>query len=302
MGQRNLQYLHRNQIDTAKWDQCIANANNGLLYAYSFYLDHLASAWDALVLGDYEAVMPLTWRRKIGIRYLYQPAFTQQLGIFTNEVITEELLMAFLKELQTRFKFAEIFLNYAHPVKLFPPCTNYILSLQHSYQQLQQNYKHDLVKNLKRSRRFNLNYCEEADHKMVLAAYRKMYGGRTPHVTPQDYDHFEALCSFLPNESRVVRVVKENNLLLSAALMLRYSNRLYLLASVTWPEGRSREANHFLLDRVIHEFAESGMVLDFEGSELPGVAHFYRNFGGIDQPYFFYRYNHLPALLRLIKK
>ena len=32
--------------------------------------------WDALVLDDYAAVMPLTWRRKYGTRYLYQPAFT----------------------------------------------------------------------------------------------------------------------------------------------------------------------------------------------------------------------------------
>src|SRR5687767_14846783 len=64
MLHRNLQYLHRKQIDTRKWDQCITNAANGLIYARSFYLDTMASNWDALVLGDYEAVMPLTWRKK----------------------------------------------------------------------------------------------------------------------------------------------------------------------------------------------------------------------------------------------
>ena len=48
----NLQYLHRTQIDTQKWDQCITNAANGLLYAHSFYLDHMADNWDALVLGE----------------------------------------------------------------------------------------------------------------------------------------------------------------------------------------------------------------------------------------------------------
>ncbi len=42
-----------------------------------------AGQWDALVLDDYQAVMPLTWRSKFGIRYLYQPAFTQQTGIFS---------------------------------------------------------------------------------------------------------------------------------------------------------------------------------------------------------------------------
>ena len=76
---------------------------------------------------------------------------------------------------------------------------------------------------------------------------------------------------------------------------------MYLLASVTWPEGREQEANHFLLDRLINEFAASDTVLDFEGSDLPGVAHFYRNFGGIDQPYFFYRLNRLPWYIRWMK-
>ncbi|OQP65347.1 hypothetical protein A3860_16910 [Niastella vici] len=302
MGRHQIQYLHRNQIDTGKWDQCIDNAANGLIYARTFYLDCLTDDWDALVLGDYEAVMPLTWRKKIGIRYLYQPAFTQQLGIFTHVVITEELVIAFLKEVEARFRFAEIFLNYAHGVKALPACANFVLSFQRSYEQLQQNYKPGLVKSLKRCRRFNLTYCEEAGHKMVLHAYKEMYGGRMPHVSNEDYINFETLCTFLPNESRVVRVVKENNQLLSAALMLRYKNRLYLLVSVTWPEGRSRDAYHFLLDRVIHEFAESELTLDFEGSELPGVAHFYRSFGTIDQPYFFYHYNRLPWPLRLLKK
>ena len=55
---------------------------NGFIYGYSFYLDHMAKHWDALVSGDYEAVMPLTWNRKYGIYYLYQPFLAAQLGVF----------------------------------------------------------------------------------------------------------------------------------------------------------------------------------------------------------------------------
>jgi hypothetical protein len=43
------------------------------------------------------------------------------------------------------------------------------------------------------------------------------------------------------------------------------------------------------------------MILDFEGSDHPGIAHFYANFGGIDQPYFFYRRNRLPWPIRWLK-
>ena len=34
-----IQHLTHRQIDKAKWDDCIDKADNGLLYAYSFYLD-----------------------------------------------------------------------------------------------------------------------------------------------------------------------------------------------------------------------------------------------------------------------
>ena len=68
-------YITYQQIDKSKWDNCIDTAANGLVYGYSFYLDAMAKHWDALVLDDYEAVMPLTWNKKYGITYLYQPFF-----------------------------------------------------------------------------------------------------------------------------------------------------------------------------------------------------------------------------------
>jgi hypothetical protein len=295
-----LQYLQRHQVDTAKWDRCIDNAPNGLLYARAFYLDGMAGNWDALVLGDYEAVMPLTWRSKFGIRYLYQPAFTQQLGIFSSAVVTSALEAVFLQAASTRFRFAEIFLNYTHPAQTLPTRANFVLQLQEPYEQLRARYKHDLVKNLKRAARFELVYSNEADMQVILQAYAAFYGSRTPHVTDDDYARFERLCLSV-RKNAVIRAVKNKDRLLSAALLLQYRNRLYLLASVTWPEGREQEANHFLLDRLISEFSGSNRVLDFEGSDLPGVAHFYRNFGGTDQPYFFYRYNKLPWYIRWMK-
>jgi hypothetical protein len=81
-GSANIQYLSNQQIDKTKWDHCIDNAGNGLIYAYSFYLDNMAKNWDALVLNDYEAVMPLTWNKKYGIHYLYQPFFDGSIGSF----------------------------------------------------------------------------------------------------------------------------------------------------------------------------------------------------------------------------
>lgn len=298
----NLQYLHRTQIDTQKWDQCITNAANRLIYARSFYLDNMATHWDALVLGDYEVVMPLTWRKKWGIKYLYKPAFVQQLGVFSGTALTVELVNKFLSVLTGHFRFADLFLNYAHPETGLRKLSNFILPLHSSYEQIQRNYKHDLVKNLKRAGRFKLVYGKEEKYQNTLAAYKDLYGIRFAHVTDDDYNRFENILTYTNERNDLItRTVTEDGNLLSMALLLKDGNRLYLMVSVTGPAGRVKGANHFLIDRLINEFAGSDLLLDFEGSDLPGVAHFYHNFGSTDQSYFDYYHNKLPWPLRLFK-
>ena len=68
-----IRYLTHNQIDTRRWDECIAQSPNGLVYAWSWYLDVVHPSWEALVEDDYETVMPLTGNKKFGVNYLFQP-------------------------------------------------------------------------------------------------------------------------------------------------------------------------------------------------------------------------------------
>ena len=59
-----IKYLSHNNIDLKKWDICIQNAYNSLIYAESWYLDIVSPNWEALVYNDYEYVMPLPLKRK----------------------------------------------------------------------------------------------------------------------------------------------------------------------------------------------------------------------------------------------
>jgi len=83
-------------------------AVNGMVYGCSWYLDIVCPEWEALVQDDYEAIFPLTCNRKFGIRYLYQPFFTQQLGIFSRGLLSGELVEKFLDAIPVHFRFAEI--------------------------------------------------------------------------------------------------------------------------------------------------------------------------------------------------
>ena len=106
-----IEFLKRDDIDTTKWDNCIARSVNGIVYAYSWYLDIVAENWGALIADDYQAVFPLTYNKKYGISYIYQPLFTQQLGLFSVGSISHTLVSEFLQAIPSEFKFIAISLN-----------------------------------------------------------------------------------------------------------------------------------------------------------------------------------------------
>jgi ribosomal protein S18 acetylase RimI-like enzyme len=296
----HIRRLSRPAIDVDRWDRCIAEAQNSLIYGYHYYLDHMAAGqWDALVFDDYKAVMPLPWRRKYGITYLYQPAFTQQTGIFSAQQCHIE---AFLTAVTKNYRFAEIFLNYANNLPTLKQHTNYILPLNAPYKQIAAGYKKDLVKNLKQTRA--LHYHHDSPPTLALETFRQQFAHRITSLKKEDFERFERLCGYLRERGQLlVRTVTDHEqTLLATALLLKDSKRLYLLHLTTLPTGRDMEAGHFLLDELIKEYAGNPLILDFEGSDIPGIAHFYANFGSQDQPYFFFRHNRLPWPLSWLKR
>ncbi len=299
----NIRYIKRRDIDTQRWDACIEASENSLVYAFSFYLDSMAVNWDALVLDDYKAVFPLTWNKKWGIRYLYQPPFTQQLGLFFTDHVFKDQLPFFLTELQKYFRFAEILINYDNGINGLLQRSNFTLPLQRDYATIASGYKNDLIRNLKRAEKFDLRYHTEDNIALAIGRFKSLYGQRMTSIGNRDYHNFELLCEeFKKKRQLVIRTVSDsNNQWFASALLIASYNRLYLLQSATNGEGRNVEANHYLIDRLIREFSNTAFTLDFEGSQIPGIAHFYQNFGSINQPFFMFRFNHLPWPMRVWK-
>src|SRR5438034_5325746 len=154
----NIEYIPEKKIDKEKWDRCITNSENGLIYGYSFYLDHMAKHWDGLVLDDYKAVMPLTWNRKYCIEYLYQPFVCAQLGLFGNN-LTDDLLENFLKSIPAKFKYWDIYLNHQNVFELdkfkIYQRANFVLDLGQSYESIFKNYRENIRRNIKKADQLN---------------------------------------------------------------------------------------------------------------------------------------------------
>lgn len=307
----DIHYINNNNINAQKWNECIYQSINGLIYAEYDYLTQMSKHWDALVLNNYEAVMPLVWNQKWGIKYLYQPPFFQQGGIFCKHNIDAALVEAFMNKAKLHFAFAEITLNYKNPEQQLPSTfhrlrrNNFILPLQNKYSAIKENYHPDVKQSLKnKPHQKALNYELSSDFKLVIDAYKNNYHHFISRLKKSDIKKFETLCQIYSNQGRLlVRKIKnpDDNVILAMVLLLKDQRRLYNIISVVSNEGKKRFANYFLYDSLIREFAETDLILDFEGSELEGVAYFYKKFGTINQPYPFVSFNQLPKIIRWLK-
>lgn len=300
---KDIRYVDRQEIDLKKWDHCILQAPNGLIYARSFYLDIMAEKWCALICGDYEAVMPLTWNSKFGFPYLYQPPFMAQLGIFDINNTAQIGIENFVRHATKHFKFCEIHLNAHNDCGNCTERANYILPLDKPYSEIRSGYKKRLLENLAEAESHDLHYGKTDDFSVTVALFQKTYGSRFPHVKTKHYRKFLLLCAEMAKRDVIlVREVRDpSGELLSSNIFFKDHQRMYNIMSVTLKAGRDKRSHFLLIDRLIREYASNRMVLDFEGSELPGIAEFYRKFGSEYAPYPFLRYNLLPFPFNVFK-
>ncbi len=302
-----LKYLPYKEIDKSKWDECIKKSSNGLIYAESVYLDHMASNWDGIVMNNYEAVMPLAWRKKWGISYLYQPAFIQQGGIFSTGQINENIIKDFIELAASRFRFAEFTLNYQNISPIQPQFlrNNFVLQLENSYEKNYNNYNQYIRQRLKRAEKFDLKYIPSSDINEVIDLYHQLYAKKLKNLSKTDILNIKKLCEHLKKTNRAIvrKVVKrDTNELLAAVLMLRDDKRLYNIASCIVPAGKKQLANYYLYNNIINEFSGEKIILDFEGSDIPGIAYFYEKFTNENQQYPFIKWNRLSKLIKIFKQ
>ncbi len=263
----------------------------------------MAINWDAVILNDYEAVMPLTWKKKLNIKYIYQPAFFQQGGIISPNNLSEEVILSFLEIAFKEFSFAEFTLNFNNTISDTYPYlngkrNNYIFHLKEgAYLHL----NHYILKRVSRASKNDLYYKTEEDFQEIISLYKNLYQKRLPDFQENDFLHFTSFCE-VNKHHLVTRKVIYRNEMVAAVLLICDNKRLYNIISCILPEGKKLLANYFLYHQLIKEFENSNLILDFEGSDQPGIAFFYKKFADENQPYPFIKMNRLPAAIKLFKR
>ncbi len=303
-----LRIIHHHQINKEKWDQSIANAALPYPYLNSWYLDIVCPEWDAIVLDEYLAVSPLAHRTKAGVKYVFQPFFTQQFGLFgKTESFTEACQTEYYKLLTSYSTFIQYQINMAHTVLPTAPFQvklrhTHHLNLNASYDTIQKKYSENLKRNLKKFKS-QLEVKKSTDSGALIHLFKSEKGKEVNELRRSDYDSLQKLITTAVQANHgAVWEVHANHQCVAAAFILYNRSFAVNIINISNTAGRKMQAMSVLLDHVIQTHSETTQTFDFEGSDLPGVAAFYRSFGASSTPYWHISLNQLPWHYRTLKK
>jgi hypothetical protein len=298
-----IKYLTYEEIDKQRWDECINNSFNGIIYAYSWYLDIVCPKWEALVENDYERVFPLTAKNKSGINYLSQPFFTQQLGVFSKNKLNEEIVGEFISKIPSKYKFVEINLNTFNKLDItkfnIKPNLTHELDLIPSYETLYHSYSDNSKRNIKQAAGFGLKYSSEINADEIITIFRQNRGKEIHTLKEKDYLILKKIIStcLYKKIAHIKGIRTKEGKLCAGAVFIESNKKVIFLFSATNDEARSAGGMSFLIDSFIRDNSQRNLTLDFEGSNDPNLARFYKSFGAKECIYHHYKKNDLPWIL-----
>jgi hypothetical protein len=299
-----IRHLGHNEIDKAAWDECLLGSANGMIYGCSWYLDIVSPGWNALILDGYKAVMPLPWKSKFGIQYLYQPFFCQQLGVFGKDC-SEGLVRQFLHSIPRRYRYVDIYLNENNRIgsnafNAEERATQY-LDLSPGYSAVYEGYEAKLKRDIRKAGECGL-HVEEIMPSDVVEMFRTALGNTLRDLRENDYTVLLALIKAATEKGLARNLgVRANGRLCASACFFDYGRRVMYFKSSSLEEGRKVRAMHFLLDHCIQSRAGSDKTFDFVGSVVPSIQSFFKSFGAQDRFYQHIRINNLPWYIKWFK-
>ena len=308
MSNPEIKFVANKDIDRAKWDQCVASSSFGIVYAYSWYLDRICTYWDALIWGDYLYIMPLVNNKKYGISYIYQPFFTQQLGVFSNFPPEPDIVNQFLNSIPKQFRLTDMNLNLGN----LPTVDSYNIRRNTTYQlhlhsggdNIRTYYNSNTKRNIQKAIQNKVSIFSVYDINQFLNFTKSNLAEKSPEIKNKHYQALHKVISYaLYHQLGEIYGAWDsaNNLIASVFFLTSNQKSIYLAASSN-QTGIEQSAMFLLIDTFIQNNAGKKQILDFEGSNIAGIARFYAGFGAIPETYYSVHQNQLPRLLQIFKK
>ncbi|MEZ4983774.1 MAG: hypothetical protein R2795_01845 [Saprospiraceae bacterium] len=283
----DIRLLRREEIDKTKWNSCIHYAFNGNIFGYMWYLDAMARDWDALVMDDYAAVLPLPRvAGRWGRTRIQQPPLTRELAIYAIDPPSDKRINSFWEALATHYPEVELTVDSFGQVRKAgwhnTTATNYFLPLADRYENLRERYSPTLLEQLSAAATQSWMSVSNLKPEVVAEKYRQAH----PHISEAVFHGLQRIMYNVLHRGWgfVSGITDGQSEILAADFFIFSHGRMMSLAPFASERGKEIHAQAFLYDLIIRQQAGKPQSLDFNAHE--DFAAFAEQFGAIDYPYY----------------
>jgi hypothetical protein len=303
-----LTYLKHSEINKVRWDEALKSFPNALVYATTWYLDTVTNDnWDAIVSEDYLWIMPIPLKKKLGVKYLPTPLFTQQLGIFGPEKVSTELSNHFFKLVNEKCAFIEFQINFNNESPDLEGYekrsrTNLVLNLNPDKSKLSATFSDNIKRNIKKAEQAQLRF-NTTSVRSIIKLFQDDKAKELKNFKTQWYNVLDKLYNgtALRTFGKCYGAYDPEGQLLAGMFVIEWQDRATFIFSGNSKLGKECGAMPALINNYLLNAPESIQIFDFEGSDNDGLQRFYKSFGAVESNYVHLKLNRLPFYMRWIK-
>ncbi len=303
-----LTYLRHSEINKVRWDETLKSFPNALCYATTWYLDAVTNdQWDAIISADYEWLMPIPLKSKMGIKYLPTPLFTQQLGIFGPTTVDTEMTNHFFKHIASNISFIEFQLNFSNSATDLigfehKERTNLILELNPDRKLIINGFSDNIKRNLRKAQEAHLRY-NTSSARSIIKLFQEDKAPNLKDFKVEWYNVLDRLynVSAIRTFGKCFGAYDPSGNQLAGMFIIEWEGRATFIFSGNSTLGKECGAMPALIHHYLENAPESIKIFDFEGSDNEGLQRFYRSFGAVEANYVHLKFNRLPFYMRWLK-
>ena len=279
----DIKLIKSDEIDSIMWDRCIARSHNGNVFGYSWYLDSVCNNWDALVLGNYNAVMPLPVKKNFVFSNVFRPDFLIKTNIYQAKDFNTEVIKDFILRIPGNYRSVEIKTgnpNLINPEYKVQEQKSYKLDLISSYQTLKDSYSDYFLEQLKISEKNKTSF-----NTGILPNGLVLLSTITKVLNKKQADKLRILSavSLRRKLGQIYGAFNSKNRLSAAVLFISSHYKTYIISGVQTKEAKKKKAIFGLIDHYIKMHSEKALTLDFSG--LTSLTDdFFKGLGATEYP------------------
>lgn len=289
-----IEALSFEKIDQVKWDKCIKESYRGNIYGLYDSICKACENWIGIIYNNYEAVMALPIKKKLGLTYSWHPQFIGPLGIYSVDEHPEMVHEIFAKMLEHSWWIKMYYFQNEEENKSIKFTERIYQELHMTHQHIDQirfGYNENTKRNIKKAVKQNLSLRSVDDVELVIQTFKQHKGNQIKNIDEDSYIHLKKLMShWLEKKLGHIKAVYDGEKLAAIGYFLVWKDTIIYYKGAVTKHGKSNGAMHFLIDQEMEQYAGRCRFFDFGGSNTDSVAQFYRGFGGVNKSYYLHEY------------